>query len=68
MDNYPNTQRKIVIYPSQNCSNCHGKRKYDMIMTNDGNRKQKCLTCNWTWTAPSENQTDQPKSFFNIFS
>ena len=54
MENYyivPQEPGKFTTYPLQKCPNCHGKREYYMISTNDGNKTQKCQTCNWLWSA-----------------
>ena len=40
-------EAKMIIYPIQTCIVC--KEIRNMITTNDGNRTQTCISCDWTY-------------------
>ncbi len=56
---------RFILYPIQKCPNCDGKKEYAMSTTDDGNRTQKCLSCNWTWSV--DNGTKHFEYNANIF-
>ena len=47
-------QKPFLVYPMvKACPVCIKlNRKHGITTTNDGNRHQKCTTCNWRWDAP----------------
>lgn len=52
-------EANMIIYPIQTCPICKDIR--NMITTNDGNRTQTCIACDWTWTCEQDKDKQEDK-------
>lgn len=58
-------EAKLIIYPIQTCLVCKDIR--NMITTNDGNRTQTCISCDWTWSLSCEQDKQKQEDKLIIY-